>query len=327
MKALVTGGTGFIGSHVVRALREAGHTVRVLHRASSRLTLLTDLEYESALGDVMDVDALRRASEDCDWVFHIAAVADYWRADHRHMFEVNVEGTRRVLQAAREAGVGRVIFTSSAAAIGMRPKGQRSDETDAFNLPSAEFPYGYSKAQAEEVVSDAVAEGQQVVILNPVVVMGPGDMNQISGSFMTQIKRFGRLTPLSSGGIGVVDVRDVAHWHVAAAIKGVSGERYILGTANYSYTDWFAMIAETVGVGKPFLQTPDFVLPAVVRAVDLARKLRIPTPVDADQVRLGGRKVYFDYQKAWSAFGLPHIEMQQSLRDTYVWYKQHGVMR
>jgi dihydroflavonol-4-reductase len=327
MKALVTGGTGFIGSHVVRALRDAGHTVRVLHRASSKLDLIKDLEYASALGDVLDFDALRRASEDCDWVFHIAAVADYWRADHKHMFEVNVEGTRRVLQAARETGVGRVIFTSSAAAVGLRPNGQLSDESVAFNLPPSEFPYGYSKAQAEEVVTDAVAEGQQAVILNPVVVLGPGDMNQISGSFITQIRRFGRFTPTSSGGIGVVDVRDVAHWHVAAAIKGISGERYLLGTANYSYTQWFEMIARTVGVGRPFFQAPDFILPVVVKAVDLARRLRIPTPVDADQVRLGGRKVYFDYQKAWSAFGLPHIEMQQSLQDTYNWYKQHGVIR
>jgi dihydroflavonol-4-reductase len=327
MKALVTGGTGFIGSHVVRVLREAGHTVRVLHRPGSKLNLIEDLEYESALGDVLDEDALCRASEDCDWVFHIAAVADYWRTDHRHMFEVNVEGTRRVLKAARETGVGRVIFTSSAASIGMRHGDQLSDENDAFNLPPSEFPYGYSKAQAEEVVTDAVAKGQQAVILNPVVVMGPGDINQISGSFITQIRRFGRFTPLSSGGIGVVDVRDVAHWHVAAAIKGISGERYILGTANYTYTDWFAMIAKTVGVGRPFFQAPDFILPAVVKVVDAARRLRIPVPVDADQVRLGGRKVYFDYQKAWSAFGLPRIEMQQSLKDTYEWYKQHGVIR
>ncbi len=327
MRALVTGGTGFIGSHVVRALRDAGHSVRVLHRPSSKLMLLDGLEYESASGDILDLDALRRASEGCDWVFHIAAVADYWRADHSRMFEANVEGTRRVLQAAREAGVGRVVFTSSAAAVGLRKHGQPSDETDTFNLPPSEFPYGYSKALAEEVVREAAAEGQQVVTLNPVAVMGPGDMNMISGSFITQISRFGRFAPLSSGGIGVVDVRDVARWHVAAAVKGVSGERYILGTANYSYRDWFEMIARTVGVGKPFLQTPDFILPAVVKVVDLARKLRIPTPVDADQVRLGGRKVYFDYQKAWSAFGLPHIEMQQSLKDTYEWYRAHGYLK
>src|SRR5688572_9368306 len=120
MKVLVTGGTGFIGSHVVRALVEAGHEARVLHRHNSKLTALNGLQYESAIGDILDVTALQAACAGCDWVFHIAAVADYWRADHSRMFEANVEGTRRVLQAAKEAGVKRVIHTSSAAAVGLR---------------------------------------------------------------------------------------------------------------------------------------------------------------------------------------------------------------
>ncbi len=157
MKTLVTGGTGFVGSHVVRALTNAGHDVRVLHRASSRLDALAGLEYESAVGDILDADSLRPACSGCDWVFHVAAVADYWRADRQRMFAANVEGTRAVLQAAREAGVRRVVFTSSAAAVGLRHDGQPADESLPFNLPPQRFPYGYSKAQAESIAQQAVA--------------------------------------------------------------------------------------------------------------------------------------------------------------------------
>ena len=132
MKALVTGGTGFLGSHIVRLLCEEGHGVRVLHRASSKLDALEGLSYESALGDVTDLESLRTACAGCDWVFHVAAVADYWRADHEWMFAVNVEGTRNVLQAADEKGVKRVIFTSSAAAVGLHPNAEPADETDCL---------------------------------------------------------------------------------------------------------------------------------------------------------------------------------------------------
>jgi dihydroflavonol-4-reductase len=233
MRALVTGGTGFVGSHVARALIESGHEVRILHRASSKLTTLEGVLFESAIGDILDRESLRAACQGCDWVFHVAAIADYWRADQSRMFEANVEGTRRVLEASREAGVKRVIFTSSAAAIGILP-GQSSSESVAFNLSPSHFPYGYSKVLAERVVQDAVAVGQDVITLNPGVVMGPGDLNMISGSFITQIRQFGILTPMTNGGVGVVDVRDVARWQVLAAEKGISGERYILSTANYS---------------------------------------------------------------------------------------------
>lgn len=327
MKALVTGATGFVGSHVARALVTAEHTVRVLHRKTSRLDALEGVPYESAIGDITDLDALRAASEGCDWVFHVAAVADYWRSDTTKLFEANVEGTRRVLQAARETGVQRVIFTSSAAAVGMREDGTPANENDAFNLPPKRFPYGYSKWLAEEVAREAAAGGQDVVIVNPVVVMGPGDLNMISGNFVTQIKRLGALVPLTSGGVAVIDVRDVARMELAAAERGRTGERYILGTANYPYREWFAMIADVVGVRRPFFTVPNVLLPAIASGIDAARAVGIPTPVDANQTRLGGRNIYFDFSKAWRELGEPQVAMRQSLEDTYRWYVEHGYIK
>jgi dihydroflavonol-4-reductase len=326
LKALVTGGTGFVGSHVVRALVEAGHTVRVLHRKTSKLDVLNGLTYESALGDILDTAALTTACAGCEWVFHVAAVADYWRADKKRMFEANVEGTRRVLRAAKSAGVRRVVFTSSAAAVGLRADSKPVDESIPFNLLPERFAYGYSKMLAEEVVQVAVAAGQDVVIVNPVIVMGPGDLNMISGTFVTLVKRLGLLVPVTPGGIAVIDVRDVARMHLAAAERGRTGERYILSAANCTQREWLGMIADVVGVRRPFLPVPGFILPLVANVVDVLWKFGIHTPVDSDQVRLGMKYIYFDGSKAWKELGKPQVEMRQSLRDTYAWYRERGII-
>lgn len=327
LKALVTGGTGFVGSHVARALVEAGHTTRVLHRSSSKLDALKELTYESALGDILDETALRAACQGCDWVFHVAAVADYWRADKTRMFEANVEGTRRVLKAAKDAGVKRVVFTSSAAAIGLRSDGQPADENVAFNLSPDRFPYGYSKVLAEQVVKEAIGKGQEVVTVNPVVVMGPGDLNMISGNFVTQVKRLSWLVPVPPGGIAVIDVRDVARMHLAAAERGRGGQRYILNTANYSQREWLGMIADVVGVRRPFLPAPAFALPFVASLIDLLQKFGIKTPIDGNQTRLGARNIYFDGTKGWAELGKPQIDMRQSLQNTYRWYQENGYIK
>jgi len=324
VKALVTGGTGFVGSHVARALVEAGHQVRILHRASSKLNALEGLIYESAFGDVTDQPALRAACEGCDWVFHVAAVADYWRADGNHLMHVNVDGTRYVLQAAKEAGVKRVVFTSSAAAIGRRNDGQPASESVRFNQSPANFPYAYSKALAEEFVLEAVEQGQDIVTVNPVVVMGPGDLNKISGEFVLAIAKWGALVPVTAGGVAVTDVRDIARWHVAAAEHGRTGERYILGTENVAYSYWFMLIADTVGKSRPGFHVPSSLLPITADIIGLLRRLGINVPVDSTQTRMAGQNIFFEFDKAWSELGKPRVDMKTSLRDTYNWYHEHG---
>jgi dihydroflavonol-4-reductase len=326
--ACVTGGTGFIGSHIVRVLLADGHTVRVLHRANSKMSALDGLKFESRIGDVTDVESMRQAFAGCDWVFHVAAVADYWHANPDWMFTVNVEGTRNVLQAARDAQIKRVIFTSSGAAIGIpSDKETPSDESIPFNLKPQEFSYGYSKWQAEQIALEAVEQGQDIVILNPSVVMGPGDLNLISGTFVMQMVQSQWLTPISHGGFGVIDVRDVAAAHLAAAKKGRSGERYILNTQNYDDAEWFALIADVIGVAKPVFTMPDFILPVVARAIPVLRRIGIQTPIDATQVRLGNRYIYFDGGKAQRELHQPQIDMRQSIQDTYDWYVANGYIK
>ena len=327
MRALVTGGTGFVGSHIVRTLTEEGHDVRVLHRPTSRLDALAGVVYDSALGDILDADALRAACEGCDWVFHVAAVADYWRADVGKLFDANVRGTQLVLQAARDAGVKRVVFTSSAAAIGPRANGELADESDPFNTSPARFPYGYSKVLAERAVAEAIMAGQDVVITNPVVVLGPGDLNMISGDFVVKTRRLSWLIPVPPGGVAVTDVRDIARWHVRAAECGVAGERYILGTENIAYHIWFALIADVVGVPRPAIPVPASILPLMANIIDLARRTGLQVPVDANQTRLGAQFIYFQFDKAWQQFGEPAFSMRKSVEDTYVWYREHGYIQ
>lgn len=326
MHALVTGGTGFVGSHVVRALLDAGHRVRVLHRTTSKLDALNGLDYESALGDILDRAALSAACAGIDVVFHVAAVADYWRADKSRMFEANVEGTRRVLLAAQSAGVERVVFTSSAAAVGPRHDGRPARESDPLSLSPSLFPYAHSKGQAEGVVMEMVAAGLDVVTVNPVIVLGPGDLNQISGSMVTQVKQLGPLVPLPSGGAGVTDVRDVARWHLAAVERGATGERYILGTENVKHADLFRLITREVGAASPFLRVPDFVTPLAATLIDGVRRVGIPVTVDSGQTRLSTRDIYFDYSKTHGTLGSPQIDIARSVRDTVRWYAAQGII-
>ncbi len=326
VKALVTGGTGFLGSHIVRTLIEAGHTVRVLRRATSSLTLLEGLPVEHAIGDVMDSESLDAAMAGCAWVFHVAAVADYWRANRIKLYLVNVNGTVNVLKAAQRAGVRRVIFTSSSAAVGMRKDGRPADETIMFNLSPSQFPYGHSKHLAELEIQRAVAQGQDVVILNPAIIYGPGDLNQISGSMITEIAG-GNMFIYPDGGATVIDVRDVAAAHLAAAERGRSGERYLLGTVDMSHKALLKMIADVVGAPPPTVRVPAYVTPLLAAAVEAIRQTGISLPVDANQIRLSARNFYSDCHKAWRELGEPKIDLRQSLEDTYHWYVEQGIIK
>lgn len=324
--ALVTGGTGFIGAQIARALLEQGYRARVLHRTSSPLTALDGLDVEHTIGDVTDSASLVEAMTGCEWVFHTAAVADYWRADKDQMYRINVEGTRHVLDAAHKVGVKRIVLTSSGAAVGLRSDGQPADESLPFNQAPTRFPYGHSKFLAEQEALRAVGQGQDVVILNPAVVIGPGDIHQISGSLIIELAR--RHVPaLPPGSVTFIDVRDVASAHIAAAKIGKSGERYLLGTESLSYPAFARLVGETIGVCPPRLVLPHAAIPILTTLVAGLRTIGVKVPIDSAQVRLSGRKVCFNCRKAWNAFGPPRIELRRSIRDTYDWYKAHGVIQ
>lgn len=325
-RAFVTGGSGFVGANLVLALNERGIAARVLLRPSSSRKALQGLTYETIEGDILDdPQRLAGAIEGCDWVFHVAAVADYWRQKQERLYRVNVEGTRNILQAARRAGASRLVFTSSLAALGIPQKrGHLLDEEHAFNLPPQSFPYGHSKMLAEQDVRAASRQGFETVIVNPSIILGPRDVNQISGSLIMQAA-LGRLRFIVPGGANFVDVADVAAGHIVAAEKGCAGQRYILGGHNLTYREAIATISEVVGRDGPRISIPAWLLPPAALAVRVARAVAgNAVPVDDNQVRMMAALIFADSRKARSELSLPQTPFKTTVQRTYNWYNQNG---
>lgn len=323
VKALVTGATGFVGAQVVRALLAAGHEVTALHRTTSRLDLLDGLEVRRAIGDLLDRASLEKAAAGQRWIFHVAAASDYWRKSPETVYRVNVQGTRTLLRAAESANAARVIVTSSCGAIGP-VEGRPATESDPFLLKPRDFPYGHSKALAEVEVRKAVERGLDCVIVNPAVVTGPGDLYRGFGDLAIRIAR-GQVPVYPPGGVSIIDVRDVAAAHVAAAERGRTGERYILSHLNMPYRDIMAALARAAGKNPPRIGIPGWLMRIAARLVDVGRALRLPIPATGNQLRLSARDLYYDGGKAARALHAPEIGAE-TLADTVKWYVERGMI-
>lgn len=327
LRALVTGSTGFVGANLCAALVERGWDVRALHRASSRLNALQDVVVEHAIGDVTEPATLARVMRGCDVVFHAAAVADYWRQNVDKLYRVNVDGTRAVCQAALDAKVKRLVFTSSVASLGIPRPGQLADESHPFNLPPERFRYGHSKLLAEGILREFVARGLEAVIVNPSVILGPGDLNLISGSIVTEVAQ-GHVPPVyPPGGVNYIDVADVCAGHIAAAERGRAGERYILGAHNLAHREAMRIVCEVASVPSPRFELPRAFIGPLAAMIDLATKLlRRTLPLNGDQLRMSGEFIYFDSSKAACELSLPQTPFRQMVERTYQWYKSHGYL-
>src|SRR5262245_53397088 len=326
MQVLVTGGTGFLGANLAAALVARGDSVRVLRRPSSSLVALEGLPIEHAIGDITEPDAVERAVEGCELVFHVAAIAAYWRDKPGRIYHVNGEGTRIVMQACLRAGVSRVVHTSSVAAVGIAPGGAVADETTPFDAFSATFAYADSKQRAETVVRDAVARGLNAVIVNLASVFGAGDHYLNTGRIVVEYSR-GRIPVVPPGGMCVVDVDAVTQGHLLAAERGRAGERYILGGENLSHRQVAATVAAVAGVRAPRLVVPRRLLgPAAVLVDAFSRISPWPPPINGEQLRLSGLDFYFDSSKAVRELGYPILPFRRAVEKAYRWYKEHGYL-
>lgn len=324
MKALVTGSSGFIGSHLCSELLSRGYEVRAFHRASSALRLLDGLEVEHFLGDLTQPETIQAAAEGVDFVFHAAA----WMGEHGtvgQQYAVTVVGTRNLLRAARQAGVRRVVHTSSVAALGIPHRnGQQPaliDELHTWNYHPAYYPYGYAKYLAELEVQKAVGLGLDVVIVNPTVVFGPGDIYRQSKSTVIQVAER-RLTVGTEGGINCVHISDVIDGHLAALAGGKTGERYILGGENLTYLQLLQLIAGVTGVPAPKTVMPAWLLRSFVAPARVLRSF-IDLPFPTELLRLAGIYFFYDLKKAASELGLTsHRPVEDALREAYAWFTQ-----
>lgn len=324
-RALVTGATGCVGANIVEALLARGYDVRALRRATSKLDALAGLDPDYAIGDVMDEASLRAAMAGCELVFHAAAVSQYWRNGPEAIYAANVEGTRNVLRAALAQGVRRVVFTSSVAALGVPTRrGQLVDESAMFNLHPAQFHYGHSKVLAEAEVQRAVAEGLDVVIVNPVSVIGQRDVHFVGGEILRTAKR-GLLIAAPPGGMGIVSAQATGEGHVLAAERGRTGERYILNGENVPHRTLMTLAAEVTGGRAPWITIPRGLMAPLATLVDLLNRVRRSTPlVDGSQLHLSMRDMYFDGSKAERELGFTGGSAQASVVEAWKWYREHG---
>ena len=315
-----------VGANLVEAAGLHGWQVRAMHRKSSNLKALAGLSYETTLGDVTEPESLAVAMKDVNVVFHVAAVATYWKSDIKWMYHVNIEGTRNVLQAAHAAGVKRVVYTSSASVLGQPPFGQAVDETAPFNMRPEQFHYGYTKVLAEQVCQEFVAQGLDVVILNPSVIMGPRDVNVIGGAMVLESAQR-NLFYYAPGGVNMVDVADVCEAHLSAALRGRPGQRYIIGAENLWHKDIFGMAADVVGKPRPTLEVPAWVLNSLSRPVDWARRVvKLKLPIDGQQMRFSTQTFWFISDKARAELGLKTRPFLETVQRAYGWYKANGYL-
>ncbi len=274
MKAYVTGATGFVGSHVVRELRERGAEVR-----ADRV-------------DLLDAEGLARAVAGCDAVFHVAALYSY-DADPEMIERVNVEGTRNVIEACIQGGVTRLVHTSTAGTCGP-VAGREATEADAPPAWELAVPYKRTKLAAERLVLDATADGLDAVVVNPTAPVGEGDVKPTPTGRMVAGVATGRIRGyVATTGLNVVDVRDVARGHLLAHDRGRRGERYLLGGVNLPLADLFAAIADLAGRPRPKLRVP-------YGAAVVAARLGLANP---DEVRLARLPMYFSSEKAQNTLG------------------------
>ncbi len=326
MTTLITGATGFIGSRLAAALVERGEKVRVLRREGSRVEALAGLPVEHCIGDILDAASLARAVAGCEVVYHVAAVATYWRTTPETVYRVNVEGTRNVMAACLRGSVPRVVHTSSVAAIGIPSGDAPGTEETPFDKISVAWPYADSKRLAEAEVRDAVAQGLPAVIVNPAVVIGAGDHNLVSGSMIVQMAQH-PIPAAPPGGVCMADVDAVVQGHLLAAQLGRAGERYILGGENLTYREAAKIMAQVVGRSAPRRVIPEWLLEPTADAVDLFNRMTGRPPIlDGQQVRLSGYHIFFSSDKAVHELGYPMLPFAAAAEKAYWWYRDHGFL-
>ena len=249
MLAFVTGATGFVGSHVARALAEQGADLRVLVRANSNLKNIQDIKADLVIGDLRDPASLEKGIAGCDVVFHVAADYRLWVRDPGEMYRANVEGTRAILEAARNNRVRRAVYTSSVATMGFTSNGQPADENSPVSLHNMIGPYKRSKFMAEQVATEAARAGQDVVIVNPSTPVGERDIKPTpTGRIVVDFLKK-KFPAYVDTGLNLVDVKECARGHIAALEKGRRGERYILGGENLTLKQILDRLAAITGLG------------------------------------------------------------------------------
>ncbi|MDA0738403.1 MAG: NAD-dependent epimerase/dehydratase family protein [Nitrospirae bacterium] len=326
MKALVTGATGFIGSAVARALVAGGTEVRVLVRSGTDLRALDGLSVESVQGDLCDAASLRTALGGCQQLYHVAAHYALWARDPSVFYRVNVDGTKALMDAAREVGIERIVYTSSVAALGVPVPGGVANEETQSSLEHMIGDYKRSKYLAEQEVLKFAKSGLPVVIVNPSAPIGVFDVKPTpTGQIVVDFMK-GRIPAYMETGMNLTDVEDVAVGHLRAMERGRIGERYILGNRNLMLRDIFEMLSAITGVKAPTIKLPrGFVLPLAHINQWIADYVTHQTPrIPLEGVRMAKYLMHYDCSKAVRELDLPQTPVEVALEKAVRWFRDHG---
>ena len=321
MTACITGATGFIGGHVARLQSEKDGSVRVTYRDEGRLERLRELDVEPVRADALDRAALRRAFRGCELVFHTAGYVSSRPVER--VWEVNALAPRVTVEAAAAEGVRRVVLTSSVAGIGPVPPGEVGTEESPFRGGGLGLTYVDAKHEGElEALVAAARLGVEVVVVNPSYVFGvPVDRTQPGETSTRMIGNYlrGRLPAVVDSTTNVVDVRDVAQGHLAAAERGQPGERYILGGHDVGWVELLERVARIADIKHPLLVLP---AEAAEEAARLAETLRLPSPIASEGIVLMAQSWRYSSRKARSELGYRSRPLNDMLRDTVGWYQE-----
>jgi dihydroflavonol-4-reductase len=323
-RVLVTGASGFVGSAVVAALLAQGKSVRALVRATSPLANLPRDGVEIVQGDLRDPKAMAAATRDVRYLFHVAADYRLWARDPGEIMTANVEGTRNVMQAASQAGVARIVYTSSVATLALR-EGAAADESVGLDENQAIGAYKRSKIAAERLVEAMIGQGLPAIIVNPSTPIGPRDGRPTpTGRILIEAAR-GRMPAYVDTGLNLVHVDDVATGHLAALKTGRIGERYILGGDDVALGDLLAEIAGMVGRKPPRIKLPRAPLfPLALAAETIAHFTGREPFVTRDGLRMAKYRMFFSSAKAERELGYRHRPWREGLSDALVWFRQDG---
>jgi dihydroflavonol-4-reductase len=328
MKVFVTGATGFIGASLARELLRDGYEVRALARPASDRSNLKGLDLEICEGDLRDRDSLQRGLKGCEILFHAAADYRLWTRNPDQMYEINVGGTRNILEAALDHGLSRVVYTSSVGTLGNPGNGLPGDEETPVTLGDMVGHYKKSKFLAEREAEGFLKKGLPLVIVNPSTPVGaldikPTPTGRIIVDFLNR-----KMPAYLDTGLNIIDVVDCARGHILAARKGRIGEKYILGNENLTLQRIFAMLGEITGLAAPRVRLPYTPILLAAYVNEAISRLTGKEPlIPLAGVQMARKFMFFDPSKAVRELGLPQRPVVESLRTAVAWFRGNGYVK
>lgn len=323
---LVTGATGFLGNHVARELASRGERVRALVRPTSRLDVLEEITgLETAAGDLRDRASLEKAVQGCTMLFHVAADYRFDVSNPQEMHQSNVEGTRNLLEAAGQAGVARIVYTSTVGCIGLPKTGALGTEDTPVTLDEMVGTYKRTKFQAEQVALELARKGLPIVIVNPTAPVGERDVKPTpTGEMIVRfLKR--KMPAVIDTGLNLIDVRDCAIGHLLAAERGRTGQRYILGCRNMTLMEICQALAKITGLPAPKVHLP-YAIAFLAGWFNTRISLMLgKTPsISLEGVKMARKRMWVKNDKAVQELSLPQTPPEEALSRAVTWFKEKG---